>query len=404
MEPKMTHCKGPTSRLRVAVLTTTYPRDEADPCPPFVFELCRRLAVQLDVTVLAPACEGAREGLWEGVTVVRYRYAPRRWQTLAAGGGILPNLRRSPWMLVWLPGLLLGQAFALWSRRRQYDVIHAHWIIPQGLIGICFGAGQPVLSTSHGADIFALRGRLWDGLRGFVVKRAAALTAVGAPIESSLRRLASGTPVHRLPMGVDIRARFTPDESVSPASGRILYVGRLVPKKGVDLLLQAMKWLISKRPGLSLQIIGEGPERAGLCAHADVLGLTRSVEFVGAVTNRDLPRYYQAAAVVALPFRIAADGDEEGLGLTLIEALACGCPVVVGRVSAQDEITQSCEGLWRCNPADAAEFGSCLGTALDMDTSRAHLRATRQPLLEEYDWERVADAHLELLRAVAARI
>lgn len=398
MKPNVEACKGQRPRPRLCVLTTTYPRDDSDPCPPFVFELCSRLAADFDVTVIAPDAPNARRGLWQGVQVVRYRYAPRRWQTLASGGGILPNLRRAPWQLIWLPGLLLGQAWALWVRRRCFDLIHAHWILPQGLIAVCFGGGTPVVSTSHGADVFALRGRIWEWLRRFVARRAVALSAVGEPIAKLLRQIDGAAPVHCVPMGVDVAQRFTPAHSVSPSQDSLLFVGRLVPKKGLDLLLNAFVLLSRQRPNLTLVVVGDGPERQALQALAATLGLTGTVRFQGAVSNQQLPDYYRAADVVVLPFRVAADGDMEGFGLTLIEALACGCRVVVGAVPAQDEIARGCPGLWRCESMQADQLSATIITALDHSASAVALRAARESLLAAYDWSSVAASYTQWLR------
>ncbi|MES2883808.1 MAG: glycosyltransferase [Pseudomonadota bacterium] len=398
MEPKTAVCKEARKPLRLAVLTTTYPSDDDDAIPAFVFELCRRLSPAFEITVLAPACEGARAGHWAGVHVVRYRYASRRGQQLTSGGGILPNLRRSPALLVWLPGLMLSQAFALWTRRRQFDVIHAHWLVPNGVIALLSGGGRPVVCTSHGADVFALQGRLFETLRRWVMQNAFAVTAVGEPLRAALTATAPSKAVSVLPMGCDLE-RFSPRAEGSPLAGRLLYVGRLVPKKGVDALLRALALLQRSHRRVHLRVIGEGPERETLEQLTQSLGLGGDVQFLGGMANARLPDEYREAETVVLPFRQAADGDAEGLGLTLIEALACGCKLVVGYSEAQEDLTRDCPGLWRCDADDSSALAEAIEASLRTPHQAQSLRAARQPRLLPMAWETIAAQYADLLLA-----
>lgn len=398
MEPNPEARKKAALRPRLCVLTTTYPRDESDHCPAFVFELCRRLAADFAITVIAPDAPGARCGQWHGVEVVRYRYAPRRFETLAAGGGILPNLRRSPALMIWLPGMIFAQALALWVRRKQFDVIHAHWLVPNGAIALVCGGGRPVVCTSHGADVFALRGRLWEGFRRWVTRRSFAVTAVGEPLRAALTSTAPDQLVRVLPMGCDLE-RFSPCAGVAVQPGRLLFVGRLVPKKGVDALLDALALLQRRQLRVHLRVIGEGPERESLRQQAISLGLVDNVQFVGGMANANLPDEYRQAETVVLPFRQAADGDAEGLGLTLIEALACGCRLVVGHSAAQEELTRDCPGVWRCDADEVLALAGAIEASLQGPNQAEQLREARLPRLLPMAWETIAAEYAGLLQA-----
>jgi len=394
MEPNSKACKVHAHQPRLCVLTTTYPIGESDPCPPFVYELCQRLTAHFAVTVIAPAAVGARTGAWHGVEVIRYRYAPARFQTLASGGGILPNLRRAPWRLVWLPALILGQAWTLWRHRHRFDLIHAHWLIPQGLIAVALAGPVPVICTSHGADVFALRGRLWDGLRRWVLQRAAASTAVGLPLQKNLQALAPQCPVALLPMGIDMK-RFHPQSHARRVPGRLLFVGRLVPKKGLRLLMAALPLLGSEGRVRELHVVGDGPERADIEAMAALIAMP--IHFHGALPSAQLPDHYNAAALVVLPFCTAADGDEEGLGLTLIEALACGCKVVSGVSQAQAAIPET-PGWWRCDAQAPEILAAVISRALAADLEPDVLQAARAQMLEPFGWTHLASAYIGLLQ------
>lgn len=327
------------------VLASTYPRWARDPEPGFVHELAKRLTSRFHVTVVAPHAPGAleRECL-EGVHVVRYRYAPEKWETLVNEGGIISNLRRSPWKLLLLPTFVMGQ---WWAVRRAISesrpsVLHAHWLVPQGLIAATQSAraanAVPFLVTSHGADLFALRGRFFKLLKAFVLRRAAIVTVVSSTMTAEVEALAPGTTAVVAPMGVDLEGRFRPDSQVARVQDEALFVGRLVEKKGVAHLVEAWPRVLAVRPGARLRIVGFGPLEASLRLRCQQLGVAASIEFIGPVPQSELAGHYRRAAVFVAPFVAGRDGDQEGLGLVTVEAIATGCPVVVGDVPAVRDV------------------------------------------------------------------
>ena len=121
----------------LVITTSTFPRWEADSEPRFVYDLSRRLTAWFNVIVLAPHAAGAKTTeLWHGMQIYRYRYAPTAWETLAYNGGITANLKQKPWKMLLLPLFFAGQCWALHKLLKTYPVavVHAHWLIPQGLM------------------------------------------------------------------------------------------------------------------------------------------------------------------------------------------------------------------------------------------------------------------------------
>lgn len=328
------------------VLTSTYPRWDRDPEPGFVHELSRRLTNQFRVIALCPHAPGAQaHETMNGVEVFRYRYAPRRLETLVNDGGIVTNLKRARWKYFLVPGFILAQMFAAWQliRRERVDVIHSHWLIPQGLVASILqglpGCNIPFTVTSHGADLYALKGKLLERTKAFVARRAAAATVVSSAMRERL--LALGVvpaKVSVLPMGVDLSDRFTPDPSVVRSEREILFVGRLVEKKGLRYLLDALPGVLKTIPDVHLTVVGFGPDEGVLKRRVKALGIASSVHFVGAAPQAELPSYYRRAALFVAPFIQAESGDQEGLPVALMEAVACGCPVVAGDVAGIDDL------------------------------------------------------------------
>lgn len=400
-----------TRKLRLLVLTSTYPRWRNDPEPGFVHELAKRLTDRFDVTVLGPHASGAapRE-IMDGVNILRYRYAPVRYETLVNDGGIVGNLKKSPWKLLLVPGFLLAQWIAYQRILRTYrpDVIHAHWLIPQGLISTFATpkvATQALVVTSHGADLFAIQGKVFAWLRRNVLARAAAVTVVSQAMRQRVHQEnGNAVAVHVMPMGVDLDARFTPSPSVSRSAQQLLFVGRLVEKKGCINLIEAMPKLLEAFPNIQLIVVGSGPERERLTQRAGELGITDSIEFRGAVSQLQLPHLYRQSTVLVAPFIEAENGDQEGLGLVVAEAIGCHCPVIVGDVAAVHDLVDSTN----CSIVRQRNVEALTAAIIDVINNpvRAQERAAQalQKIKARISWTIVANGYADLFASVANKI
>jgi glycosyltransferase involved in cell wall biosynthesis len=334
-----------TPHARILVLTSTYPRFPGDPQPAFVHELARRLTDRFEIDVVAPHAPGlAQKAVLDGVRIHRFRYAPGQIEDLAYDGGMLNRLRARPlrWLLVPLYLAAMVLAARRLIRHRGHSAIHAHWLIPQGLVALfcrrVAGRRVPVLCTLHGGDLFGLDVGWANRLRAFILGKLDAVTVVSEAMRARVRALGRDLSDGAvIPMGTDLTDRFTPDPAVQ-REPFLLFVGRLVRKKGVDLLLDAFASIAGDHPDLTVVIAGDGPERPTLVEQARRLGISRQVRFVGNVPNDHLPGLYRRATAAVFPFRQEATGDQEGFGLVIVEAMGCGCPVIVGDVPAIRDI------------------------------------------------------------------
>lgn len=396
---------GAQRKRRVLVLASTYPRWADDTEPGFVHELSRRIALEDEVMVLAPHATGTRgTEMLDGVVVHRYRYAPAALETLVNDGGIVTNLRRHRWKWLLVPGFFAAMAWSALraTRRWRPDVIHAHWLIPQGVIAAALRyamADAPAfVVTSHGADLFALRSAPLQALKRWVAKRARVVTVVSRSMRDEAARIGiSADPIRVEPMGVDLQARFHPDD-VQRSEDELLFVGRLVEKKGLRHLLDAMPGILAGRPGARLSVIGFGPLEAEYRRQVEVLGLSGAVTFHGAVRQAELADHYRRAAVFVAPFVEAASGDREGLGLVLVEAAGCGCPIVVSDVAAiRDVVDGTTASLVPPGNAQALQE-ACLAALADPAAVRRRALVAREAVRHRFDWSARAKAYAELLR------
>jgi glycosyltransferase involved in cell wall biosynthesis len=375
-----------------------------------VHELSRRLTREFNVHVLCPHAPGApAEEEMDGVHVHRFRYAPEALETLVQGGGIVNNLKHQRWkillVLPFMAALVWHTARAI--RRLQPDVVHAHWILPQGL---CLLLARPFvrrlppfLLTSHGGDIFGLRSALATRLKRWVLSRADAVTVVSQPMADIATSLgANPERVEVIPMGVDFQDRFTPGAATNRRPGEILFVGRLVEKKGLRYLVQALPEIVTKVPDAHLAIAGYGPEEPALRQLAAQLDVTDRVTFLGALPQEALPDVYRRASVFVAPFVQADSGDQDGFGLVVVEALGCGCPAVVGDVGVLDGILDAKDTDLRVPAGDVRALAKAVIAVLerrdDYQRNAAHLGAR---LAERLDWSVIARRYGGLLAGLA---
>lgn len=386
------------------VMASTYPRWEGDPEPSFTHELSRRLTDRFRVIALAPHAKGAHTNeTLHGVTVVRYRYAPTRFETLVNDGGILANIKAHPWKRLLVPALVFSQVIAAWRicRRERVDVIHAHWLVPQGLIAAVLrwipGRKVPFVATSHGSDIHALNSRMMSMVKRFVIRQAACATAVSSSLRKAMLRMgADASKVTVVPMGVDLTTRFVQDNNATRVPGRILFVGRLVQNKGIEKVVSAMPLVLQRVPGAHLCIAGSGPLEGVLQEQSIRLGLEDKVEFLGAVPQAQLPALYRSASLFVAPF-----GKSEGLGLVLVEAIGCGCQVLTSRAPAFADILGKDALEHSVDPDDLLTLAQSIVSRLCTPT-QASTQTTaeqRSRVLRRFSWDHVASMYKEVLMA-----
>jgi glycosyltransferase involved in cell wall biosynthesis len=325
----------------VLFVTSSYPRWPGDATTPFVHHLAQDLrALGWDVHVLAPHAPGAaREETLDGVPVRRFRYLwPASLETVCYDGGALAKLRANRWLILRVPFLVLAQWLVVTRHllRRRVALVHAHWLLPQGLTASLAAAmlGSRRLVTAHGSDVFALRGALSRYCKRLALRLADTVTVNSTATAAAVAALApDACRVERIPMGATGAAVSASRDRSGALDGPVLvFVGRLVPDKGVADLLRAVRRLRERFPGAVAHVIGDGPERASLEREARELGIAGCVHFLGWLSQDEVQRQLRSADIFVGPSRPGEDGTLEGQGLALAEAMLAGIPVVATAV------------------------------------------------------------------------
>ncbi len=307
---------------------------------------------------------------------------------LALGGDDITGLRRAK--LVWQALGVLGAAEA--AREKGVEHIHAHMAhVPASIaMLLALQLDVPFSFTGHAVDIFSQRTLLRTKLRRATF--CACISEWHRGFYQELLETASEPTLdqHRLPVvrcGVNVN-EFTPPASRPPGPLRIVTVGRLIEKKGFDLLLRALASQPVDTPAYECTIMGGGEEADALAKLCTELGLDDRVTFTGAVPNTEVRERLQAADLFVLPCRIAKSGDRDGIPVVLMEAMASGVPVIAGDIPSIRELVRNDQSGLLVAPESEGELGTAIGRLVGNDDVRDRLaRGGRARVLEEFSLE-----------------
>lgn len=393
----------PSQSIRLLVFTTLYPNAAQLRHGVFVEERLRKLVATGRVTarVVAPvpwfpfrnphfgnyakfaAVPHAEERFGIRIVHPRYPVIPKFGMNIAPSllyRALLPFLRRC-------------------AADEDFDVIDAHYLYPDGVAAVRLGAalGKPVVLSARGSDVTLLpryavpRHRICDAADG-----ASAIITVSQDLNDKLVRLgATSAKVTTLRNGVDL-ARFRPlardgiRAELGLAGTTWLTVGHLTRPKGAHIAIGAL----ARVTDATLMVAGDGPERTRLRQLAELLGVAQRIRFLGGVPHDDLCRYYNAADVLLHP------SESEGMPNVVLEALACGTPVLAAPFDSAAEIIQSPEaGIIASEPSVDA-----LVAAWKTLQARMPQRAATRCFAElHFDWDAVIDAQCALYGCVRQR-
>ncbi len=382
---------------RLLIVTTNFPRWEGDPHSPWLVELLGILRQRgLVIEVLAPAYAGQGSHTVHGFPVHRFRYAPAHWETLTHDEGAPNKIRRNPRYLLLVPIYLLAGMLAAWrlGRSGRYDIIHVHWPMPQGVLGLAarWAGRSRLVATFYGADL--VMARRFKFVQPFVrsfARQCADVAAISSFTAQEVARV-TGIAPRVIPYGIAMPA----DDELWPVQpGMILTVGRLVARKGHAYLLEAMARLAS--PAAHLVIVGEGHERSDLESRVAALNLENRVTFTGRVSDAELNRLYQACQVFVLPAIVDSSGDTEMLGMVSLEAMRYRKPVVATRVGGIGDIVQEDVTGLMVEQRDAAALAAAIDRLLADPQEAVRLgQAGYQFARDHFSWEAVVQQTLAL--------
>ena len=401
------------------MLTSSYPRFPGDGIGTFLEPIAHGVAAGgRDVDVVAPWHPALRRPDREGrVRFHFYRYAPTPGLHVFGYAAALKadvSLRPSAY-LVAPTAVVMG----CWTLRQvvhatKPEVVHAHWVVPSGVMAILGFTGLPVVISLHGSDVFvAETNPAVRAAAGMALRRAGAVTTCS----NDLRRRAIALGAREdtttvVPYGVDT-ARFRPDPEARRRMRKtlgladhipvVVTAGRLVRKKGFEYLIDGVTALSSARNTPTLVVVGDGDLREELEQRAATGGVTERVRFVGAKPQDEVAAWLAAADVVAVPSVRDASGNVDGLPNVLLEALSTGTPVVTTSAGGIESVAIDGKTARLVPEKDGAAIASAIDEILRQPTVAAELgHAARERMCRSHSWATTAQRFEHAYRCAVA--
>lgn len=280
-----------------------------------------------------------------------------------------------------------------WGRRGAVDVVQTFFALPNGPVGHLASSrvGCPHVIRISGADLpehdpdrYRTLERILRPITRWYLDRASRLVVNSEGFREKAMRYYPHLDFTVIPNGVDL-TMFEAHPGDRPVNNppRLLFVSRLVERKGLHFLLRALASL--KQQGLTfvLDVVGDGPQRGQLETLVSQLGLTNQVQFYGAMQRMELPPIYRSADVFVLP------SLSEGMPNVVLEAMSCGLPIIGTRVPGTEELVLEGVNGWLATPGSVAELERCVLAALRCSNLPKIGRASRRRA-EDYAWSTVA--------------
>ncbi len=387
--------------MKVLHIATCFADSEASAITPWLTRLLKALRdSSVDARVLTSAHRGQPDQAVLGIPIWRWRYSPAAWETLTHDTAIYERLRQSPLRYAQVPALLLGGWLKARAVRKAWkpDLVHVHWPIPLALL-----AGPlkdiPWIFHYHQTELSLLEKH--PSLRLLfrpLLNRARLHLCNSSFTLQRLKSLAGDLPARVLPMplGWDV-----PKNLPAREARRVLFVGRMVYWKGGDLLIEAAAQLRQVGVSLELLLVGDGRERAAW----EDLARKREVPatFRGWLTHDELMNEYARAAVFVLPSRSDPRIWTESLGVALLEAMACGAPVLASGAGGPLDLVRHGENGLLFTPGSVDQLAASLRQLLEQPAQAEAMGQQARRDAERFKPDGVASAlkqvYQEILKA-----
>jgi glycosyltransferase involved in cell wall biosynthesis len=387
--------------MKALFIVTAYPRHEGDVITPWMGETIGRLkAAGVDVEVLAPSYKGSQTGFIGGVKVHRFRYGPASMETLTHDVPAMDRIAASPPMAALVPGYIAAgtAAAARVAREGKFDIVHAFWPIPHGIFGLAArnASNAALVSTFFSSELnwTGVSKNVFGPMLRRIVAGSDAVTVISTFTGERLRQFVPGVKSVIIPFGAAAQnhEQTGPDAKHTRSAAdpfNLLFVGRLVRRKGVDVLLNAATHLADD-PRLRIHVVGEGPERVSLMNEAERLGVSGLVKFEGGVSSQRIAGFFEDCDALVLPAIVTESGETEGLGVVLLEAMGYGKPVIASDAGGITDIVIDDETGVLSPAGDAAALARAIRAAMDDPARMQRLSENGKVHAErEFGWDTI---------------
>ncbi len=392
--------------MKILYIATAFPVSENHIITPWLVEAIKRLKARgVDVDVYTSSYKGlSNQKIW-GINIIRFRYFLKKWENLTHEETAVDRVKKGLLNKLKVPFYLICGTIQIYKlcRNNKYDIIHTHWPLPHALFG--YVAAQTCKAKHflyfHGVELMWVRKEL-PFLKPFLrwaIRKADVVMCNSSHTAGRIKEIYD-REIIILPSGqsakpeVDIVSQKTKTDSQKI----ILFVGRLVERKGVKYLIEAFAQ-INNKVNAVLNIVGTGPEKTSLEKLVQEKNLSSQVKFLGQVSPLELNDCYQNCDLFVLPAIIDRKGDTEGLGVVLIEALTYKKPVIATNVGGiVDIIKDNQTGILVPEKDSNALAQAILKVLQDESLARQLAEQGYNYVNRKYNWNNIIDQMIEIYK------
>lgn len=386
--------------MKICIVTTAFPRWENDSRAPFILEAAKSIKQQgVEVKVIASHSPGAEtHEFFDGIEIYRPQYLPTKWENLhREPGGIPEAWSKQKFGRFAIIPFIVSQLIAIIRYTKDCDLLHANWTIA----GLNVWINQlvfkkPYVITLHGSDLYkASKLPLVKKITEKILRSAKMIITPSQDLHKEIVKykglekfsivISNGVNTQLFIPGLEIRENI------------ITFTGSLIKRKGIEFLIRALPKVLSSHPKTQLIIIGEGNDEEFLKNLTHSLNLQKNIVFLGQISQQSVKDWLQKSKLFVLP------SIEEGQGVALIEALACGTPCVASNVGGIPDVI--CDDVGTLVPPENPKALS-EAILIYLNNDNVWLRKSRNArirAIQYFDWSVIGKNIVQLYNSVLSQ-
>jgi len=385
-------------KMKILFVVTAYKRHDGDVITPWLTELIHHLRKKMiDVEVFTSSYKGLGAQILDGIKIHRFRYFLKNLENLTHDETVPDRVSHNPFNLFLIFFYMTAGTWSIIKlvRKEKYDIVHIHWPFPHIVFGVFARiAGKTRLfSTFYGLEIRWFKKKFSWLARPFalLLNKSDVITAISTHTRDELRNIIE-RKVEIIPFSAAISER----EMRISDENEILFVGRLVERKGIKYLIKAFAEVRNEIPH-KLVIIGDGPERLELEKLVDLLDLRSRVCFTGWISTNEKQQYYEKCSFFVLPAVYDKHGDIEGLGVVMIEAMSCGKPIIASNAGGITDVIDDNKTGILAPPGDIRALAEAIKKlANNLQLRKKMGEQARKAIDERFNWDKITEKLISL--------
>lgn len=388
--------------MKIGVITSAYPEFKGDPHGIFVHRLMREISKQgHDVYILAPNTGEKTEYILDGVYVEKFNYFyPTKFQRLAGRSGMIDNVKEGIFVKFQFLTFIFFNIYNSCWKLRDMDIIHVQWPIPNGLGALFLKIFYKIkyINTIHGEEVYlSKRYHTMPIIKLLVNRSSKTITNSSGTYKACLDEGIKREKLGIIPFGVDTEFFKPIQVQKDLETFQILAVGYLIERKGFEYLIKAMKEVLIKHNNVKLNIVGSGPLEGRLKNLIIKLKLENHIQILNNVPDEKLLELYNSSDLFVLPSIVDSQGNTEGLGVVLLEAMACGLPVIGSDIGGIPDIIHDGETGILVSEKNSMDISKAIMKLIENEDLRDTIAFKGYKLSNEhFSWEKIANEYITI--------